>query len=211
MRHPGRLPLTVKNEEQGAGRGMRRDAVRNRRKLLEAVGEALRTEPGAMTMAVVAERANLSLATAYRYFPSVEELLKAYLLGVIVQLRNYSHDCLKTGPDLFEVVVRVWARLVRSYAPAMVQIRSRTGFLTRLRDNDEVITPVRDAWERPIRSVMRHLDVPDEHFDHALFLYNAMFDPREILDLISTGLPEEEAISRLTAAYYGALQGWAGA
>ena len=59
--------------------------------------------------------------------------------------------------------------------------------------------------------VMRHLDVPDEHFDHALFLYNAMFDPREILDLISTGLPEEEAISRLTAAYYGALQGWAGA
>jgi hypothetical protein len=38
-----------------------------------------------------------------------------------------------------------------------------------------------------------------------------MFDPREILDLISTGLPEEEAISRLTTAYYGALQGWAGA
>jgi hypothetical protein len=35
---------------------MRRDAVRNRRKLLEAVGEALRTEPGAMTMAVIAER-----------------------------------------------------------------------------------------------------------------------------------------------------------
>jgi hypothetical protein len=35
MRHPRRLPLTVKNEEQGAGRGMRRDAVRNRRKLLE--------------------------------------------------------------------------------------------------------------------------------------------------------------------------------
>ncbi|WP_062705306.1 TetR/AcrR family transcriptional regulator [Streptomyces regalis] len=114
MKHPGRLPLTVKNEEQGAGRGMRRDAVRNRRKLLEAVGEALRTEPGAMTMAVIAERANLSLATAYRYFPSVEELLKAYLLGVIVQLRNYSHDCTKTGPALFEEVVREWARLVRS-------------------------------------------------------------------------------------------------
>ncbi|WP_406221693.1 TetR/AcrR family transcriptional regulator [Streptomyces canus] len=188
---------------------MRRDAVRNRRRLLEAAGETLRTESGAVTMALVAEQADLSLATAYRYFPSVEELLKDYLLGVIVQLRNRSHDCPKTGTDLFEEVVREWARLVRSYGPAMVQIRSRTGFLTRLRANDEVITPVRDAWERPIRSVMRYLDVPDEHFDHALFLYNAMFDPREILDLVGTGLSEEAAISRLTSAYYGALQGWA--
>ncbi|KMS73374.1 TetR family transcriptional regulator [Streptomyces viridochromogenes] len=188
---------------------MRRDAVRNRRKLLEAAGETLRTEPGAVTMAVIAERASLSPATAYRYFPSVEEVVKAYLLGVIVQLRNYSHDCPKTGPALFEDVSQEWARLVRSYGPAMVQIRSRTGFLTRLRNNDEVITPVRDAWERPIRTVMRHLDVPDEHFDHALFLCNAMFDPREILDLISTGLTEETAISRMTGAYYGALQGWA--
>lgn len=37
---------------------------------------------------------------------------------------------------------------------------------------------------------MRHLGVPDEHFDHALFPYNMMFDPREILDLTSTGLAE---------------------
>ncbi|MGP3968324.1 TetR/AcrR family transcriptional regulator [Streptomyces sp. 6N223] len=188
---------------------MRRDAIRNRRKLLEAAGETLRAEPSAATMAVIAERANLSVATAYRYFPSLDELLNAYLLGVIVKLRDYSHDCPKTGPALFEDVVREWARLVRSYGPAMVHIRSRTGFLTRLRENDEVITPVRDTWERPIRTVMRHLGVPDEHFDHALFLYNAMFDPREILDLINTGLTEEAAISHMTAAYYGALQGWA--
>ncbi|WNM31978.1 TetR/AcrR family transcriptional regulator [Streptomyces sp. Li-HN-5-11] len=188
---------------------MRRDAIRNRRKLLDAAGETLRTEPDAATMAVIAERANLSVATAYRYFPSLDELLNAYLLEVIVKLRNYSHDCPKTGPALFEDVVREWARLIRTYGPTMVQIRSRTGFLTRLRENDEVITPVRDTWERPIRSVMRHLGLSDAYFDHALFLYNLMFDPREILDLTSTGLTEEQAVSRMTAAYYGALQGWA--
>ncbi|MFJ8048248.1 TetR/AcrR family transcriptional regulator [Streptomyces luteogriseus] len=87
---------------------MRRDAVRNRRNLLEAAGETLRTEPGAVTMPVIAERADLSLGTAYRYFPSVDEVLKAYLLGVIVQLRNHSHDCTQTGPALFEEVVREW-------------------------------------------------------------------------------------------------------
>ncbi|MBP2328110.1 hypothetical protein JOF56_008495 [Kibdelosporangium banguiense] len=47
-----------------------------------------------------------------------------------------------------------------------------------------------------------------EHFDHALLLYNMMFDPREILDLITAGMPEEIALRRLTNAYYAALRGW---
>ncbi|HXR72591.1 TetR/AcrR family transcriptional regulator [Actinocrinis sp.] len=188
---------------------MRRDAIRNRRKLLDATGELLREGSGAAVMPAIAERAGLSVATAYRYFPSLDELLNAYLLGVVVQLRNFSHDCPKTGPALFEDVVREWARLLRHYGPGMIQIRSHTGFLTRLRHNDEVITPVRDTWERPIRTVLRHLDVSDEHFDHALFLFNIMFDPREILDLINTGFTEEDAVAGLTSAYYGAVQGWA--
>lgn len=190
-------------------RSMRRDAVRNRRRLLEAAGEILRTDPGAAAMPLVAERAGLSVATAYRYFPSIDELLGAYLHSVIVQLRNYSHDCPKTGIALFEDVAAEWARLLRTYGTAMVQLRSRRGFLARLRGGDELITSVRDAWERPIRSVMRHLGVPDEHFDHALFLYNLMFDPREILDLTGTGLPEQVALRNLAQAYYGALRGWA--
>jgi AcrR family transcriptional regulator len=188
---------------------MRRDVLRNRRKLLEAAGEILRTEPGAAAMPLIAERAGLSVATAYRYFPTLDDLLNAYLHGVIVQLRNYSHDCTKTGVALFEDVVAEWARLLRTYGTAMVQLRSRQGFLTRLHDGDEVITSVRDAWERPIRGVMRHLGVPDEHFNHALFLYNLMFDPREILDLLDTGLTEQAALRQLTRAYYGALRGWA--
>jgi AcrR family transcriptional regulator len=192
-----------------AHRGMRRDAVRNRARLLEAAGEILRTDPAGAAMPLVAERAGLSVATAYRYFPSIDELLGAYLHSVIVQLRNYSHDCPKTGLALFEDVAAEWTRLLRTYGTAMVQLRSRQGFLARLRGGDEVITSVRDAWERPIRSVMRHLGVPDEHFDHALFLYNLMFDPREILDLIGAGMPEQVVLRNLVQAYYGALRGWA--
>ncbi|WSQ15822.1 TetR/AcrR family transcriptional regulator [Streptomyces sp. NBC_01231] len=160
-------------------------------------------------MPVIAERAGLSVATAYRYFPSLDDLLNAYLHDVTVQLRDYSHGSLKTGTALFEDVVAQWTRLLRVYGPALVQIRSRTGFLTRLSEVDDILTPARDAWERPIRGVMRHLGIPEEHFAHALFLCNMMFDPREVLDLINTGLAEETALSRLTMAYYGALQGWA--
>jgi hypothetical protein len=90
----------------------------------------------------------------------------------------------------------------------MVQLRSKQGFLTRLRENDELINAVREAWERPIRGVMRHHDVPDEYFDHALFLYNMMFDPREILDLVDAGQTERQTLRRLTQAYYGAVAGW---
>ncbi|WP_329353105.1 hypothetical protein OG226_50375 [Streptomyces sp. NBC_01261] len=78
----------------------------------------------------------------------------------------------------------------------------------RLRGGDEVIGTVRDAWERPIRGVMRKLGIPDEQFDHALFLYNILFDPREVLDLVDQGSTTDEALDRLIPACYGALQGW---
>jgi AcrR family transcriptional regulator len=190
-------------------RAQRRDAVRNRRKLLDAVGEILSREPHALNMPMVAERAALSVATAYRYFPSLEDLLTGYMREVVLELRDYSHDCPKTGAALFEDVAIHWVHQLQLHGPAIIQLRSRKGFLRRLLDNDELIAILRDAWERPIRGVLRQFGVPDEHFNHALFLYNVLFDPREILDLIDTGLPESEAVNRLIAAFYGAVQGWA--
>jgi AcrR family transcriptional regulator len=184
--------------------------VRNRSRLLEAAGELLRTDPRDVSVPEIAKRAGLSPATAYRYFPSLEDLLNTYLRNVIVALRDYSHDCPKTGTALFEDVVHEWGRLVQVYGPAMVQLRSRQGFLERLRGDDELIGTVRDAWERPVRGVLRTLRLPDDQFDYALFLYNILFDPREVLDLLGQGLSSEDALGRLTVAYYGALRGWAG-
>lgn len=193
----------------GGGRGKRRDAVRNRQRLLDALGDVLRTEPDALGIPTVADRAGLSVATAYRYFPSLEDLLTSYMRGVVVELRDYSHDCTETGTALFEDVANHWARQLRLHGPAMAQLRSHRGFLRRLLDNDELTSIVRDAWERPIRGVLRQLSVSDDHFNHALFLYNVLFDPRDVFDLVDTGLQESEAVSRLVAAYYGAVEGWA--
>ena len=184
---------------------MRRDAAQNRRRLLDATGALLRTDASNISVPAVAERAGLSAATAYRYFSSLDELLDDYLQTVIVALRAHSHDCPKRGTALFEDVASEWGRLVNIYGPAMVQLRSRRGFLERLDAGDPTVVIVRDAWERPIRSVLRALNIPDEHFDHALFIYNLLFDPREILDLQRRTGSTQSSLSLLTSAYYAAL------
>jgi hypothetical protein len=92
----------------------------------------------------------------------------------------------------------------------MVQLRSRRGFLERLDADDPTVVIVRDAWERPIRSVLRALNIPDEHFDHALFIYNLRFDPREILDLQRRTGSTQASLSLLTSAYYAAFRHAAG-
>lgn len=185
----------------------RKDAVRNRRKILTAAGEVLREDFQNASIPMIAERAGVGTATVYRYFPSLDLLLGEYLAGVVVELRDYSHDSTKSGTALFEDVVAKLGDLLEVNGFGMTHLRSRRGFLERLRDGDPVIQTVRDAWERPIRAVLRAKGIGDEHFDHALFLYNQIYDPREVLDLVNEGMSMAEAMGFLTAVYYGALDG----
>lgn len=187
-------------------RGPRKDAVRNQGKLLDAAGEVLRTEPENATMPLIAAKADLATATAYRYYSTLDELLSAYLHRVIASLRDFSHDCPATRTALFEAVATQWLTLLKTYGTAMIQLRAREGFLQRLHDREGVITTVHDAWERPVRSVMREFGVPDEEFEYSLFLFNLMFDPRELLDLERAGYSDEQIIQRQTRSYYAALK-----
>lgn len=203
--------MTVLATEQlnGAAVSGRRDVVRNKRRLINAAGELLREDPKNASMSAIAEKAQLSVATAYRYFPTLEELHGAYLHSVLVNLRDYTLASPLHGTALFEDVIARWVKLLETYGPAMIQVRSKEGFLTRLHADDEVIRTVHDAWERPIREVLRELGVPESRFDFALLLYNALFDPREINDLLHNRgkLSTDEAIHTLIHAYYGALKG----
>lgn len=192
------------------GRPLRRDAAANRQRVLDATGQVLRDDPAAASMSKIAERAGVGTATAYRYFPTLDVLLTTYLHEVIIRLRDFSHDCPERGPQLFDAVASQWLSLVEQYGPAMVHLRSRRGLLERLRAQDPVIVAVRDAWERPIRSVMRAHEIDDDYFENALLLYNALFDPREILDLRRMGYETEEIRVRLTATFVAALRAWAG-
>ncbi len=78
----------------------------------------------------------------------------------------------------------------------------------RLYAGDTAMQMVREAWERPIRRLLRAEAIPDDYFEGALFLFNMMFDPRELLDLHARDLPMDTVLAIMKDAYLGALRGW---
>lgn len=186
----------------------RKDAVRNNHAILRAAGDIIRVDPDNLTIRAVADRARLSVPTVYRYYPSAEALLGNYLAQVIEQIRDFSHDCDTAGDALFDEVLEEWGRIIDVYGPALVQLRSRRGFLERLDRGDATIQLSHDAWERPIRRVLRARGIDDDYFDGALFLFNMIFDPREVLDLVGRNNTMHDALMILKDAYLGAISGW---
>lgn len=201
------------SDQQAAPRGgrkLRSDTRRNRRRLLEAVGELAREAPDDLTMQAVASRAEIGPATAYRYYSSMEEVLAAYVLSVVEELRDFSATSTAEGRPLFDAVVDKWMDLLSEHGPALVQLRSRRGYLERLHNGNEIIAAMRDAWSRPVRGLLDDIGLPEDLIEYALFLNNMIFDPREVEDLLQeTPLSRREVVTRLTEAYCGALRGWA--
>jgi AcrR family transcriptional regulator len=160
-------------------------------------------------MQSIARRAALSQATAYRHFPSVEALVAAYHEDVIASLIEHGERCRKTGKELFEHQATRWVKIQNVHGPVIVRFWSQRGFLERLHSADAVASLSCGAWDRALRGVLIELALPDALLSVARFLHNALFDPREIMDLTkAAGLPDEQVVRRLSDAFYGALTGW---
>jgi AcrR family transcriptional regulator len=161
-------------------------------------------------MQLIARAASLSQATAYRHFPSVEALVLAYYEDVITSLVEHGEQSRKTGKALFEHQVAHWVELQGMHGPVIVRFWSQRGFLERLRSSDATTALSCRAWDRALRGVLVELELPDPLLPVGRFLHNALFDPREILDLSkAAGLPDDQVVRRLSDAFYGALSGWA--
>ncbi|MFJ4171443.1 TetR/AcrR family transcriptional regulator [Paenarthrobacter sp. NPDC089714] len=188
---------------------MRSDTQRNRRQLVKAAGQLFASRRGPISMTDVAKHAEISTATAYRHFPSVEDILAEYRFGVGEKLRDYSLKQQElAGVELLTAVSRKWVDLVTRHGGAMLYTRSGEGYLARLRSGAFYLTVQADALERPLREACEELGLPPIG-DEAMFLWNILFDPREILDLINTvKLTKDQATARLIAALKGALAGW---
>ncbi len=160
-------------------------------------------------MTDVAKHAEISTATAYRHFASVEDILAEYRFGVGEKLRDYSLKQQEvSGVELLAAVSRKWVDLVTRHGGAMLYTRSGEGYLARLRQGAYYLTVQADALERPLRESCEELGL-EPLGDEALFLWNILFDPREILDLINTiGLTKDQASRRLVEALKGAMIGW---
>ncbi|MFJ4208068.1 TetR/AcrR family transcriptional regulator [Paenarthrobacter sp. NPDC089675] len=190
--------------------GLRRDALRSVGQLLNATGALLRLDPAGATMQAIAERANVSVATAYRYFPTLQQLHTEFLYSVLVNARDYSLACQLNGKELFLDTTTKWVQILAIYGKALSQIRSPQGFLDRLDRGDITAVVVFETWERPIREALREIGVSERHFRHALLLFNSLFHSREVIDLHETeGFSADEIANLLAESFYGAVQGWA--
>lgn len=161
-------------------------------------------------MPEIAERAELSVATAYRFFPSLDDLRNEYLRSVIEQLADFSERSRAQGHPLFDEVLAEWLKLQTEFGDAIISLRSREGYLTRLRKGELVITTTRRAWEEPIRQLLGELEIDNIPIEEALYLHNLLFDPRDVKDLrTQLGWSDQEIRRRLTNNYRAVLQSWA--
>ncbi|MGM9471728.1 TetR/AcrR family transcriptional regulator [Pseudarthrobacter sp. YS3] len=192
-----------------AAPGLRSDTLRNRKHIIRSAGR-LFAEGRQATMADIARAAEVSTATAYRHFASVDEVLARFRFDVGSELLEFSKDQQATGLELLRLVSTKWVALVVAHGRAMVHTRSGEGYLARLRTGTTHLTVQADALQDALRQTCLELGVEDPG-DEAMFLWNILFDPREIFDLIeSLGLAPDEAAQRLVATLVGALRGWCG-
>jgi AcrR family transcriptional regulator len=86
-----------------------------RRRILRAVNELLVDEhPATLSIRSVAERAGISSATIYRYFPTKEDLLDAAARTVEEQTRAWMGDePIVPGRSLGPFIDRMWSELAR--------------------------------------------------------------------------------------------------
>ena len=85
-------------------RPLRRDAERNRQRILEAAREAFAEEGLAVTLDEIARRAGVGVGTIYRRFPDKEQLIDALFeerIGEVIALAEAALD----NPDAWEGLV----------------------------------------------------------------------------------------------------------
>ncbi|WP_144720980.1 TetR/AcrR family transcriptional regulator [Agrococcus jejuensis] len=206
----GEAQVATTRDGRPRRRAPRQDAIRNEQALVDAVGALLREAPDEATMPAVAARAGLSLATAYRYFPTLDQLHRRFMLSVVERADATTSAYPERGQALFERILAHWIDVVEVYGPAMVLVRSREGFLTRFGHGEGQAVALDRMWGRAIRDLMVDSGVPESRYPLALTLYNALLNSREILDVrAATGMAGDELVSHLSRVYRAALQGLA--
>lgn len=189
-------------------RAVRQDAVRNKAQLVRAVGELLAADPAEALMPAVAERAGLSLTTAYRYFPTMDHLHREFMLSVIHRLQQETSLLTSTGTARFEEILHQWVRIVSQYGEAMVIVRSREGFLTRYGQGEAHTLAMAQAWGEAIRGMLEERGIAAGQFPWALTLFNALVNSREILDArTAAGFSDRQLVQHFSTLYQASLEG----
>jgi AcrR family transcriptional regulator len=162
----------------------RRDSRATRSRLIRAVGTLLAERGATFGIPELASTAGTSLATAYRYFPSVPEALRAYEMQIIDDLTaalppREHHGSL----EYFEAVCARWADQALSWGPAYVYARSPQGILERLNAEDAMIVRLCNLLRPALEALAASGHIADINMDFGLLVWLTVFDERALLDM----------------------------
>jgi AcrR family transcriptional regulator len=191
-------------------REMRSDGVRNVEKLLQAA-EAIAISGKDLSMQAIAKVAGVGLATAYRHFTGVEDLLEEYSVQLTNQLLEVSLKANGGGREMLYQISHRWVELAAVHGVALVAMAPKTGTLLRMRAGTRYAEGMRNALLPALREILRELGQPVTRRleEESLMLWGALFAAREVADLIMlAGFDQERATRHLVGAYCGAIQGW---
>jgi AcrR family transcriptional regulator len=130
-----------------AARQPRKDALRNRERVLDAATELVRRDGEKVPMAQIAERAGVGVGTVYRHFPTREELLGALVhrsFGLAVD--NARAAAAHSGSALNGIRLFFLATL-----------RDRDRFVLPLHGGPPVFTPATRKRQADVRTALRTL------------------------------------------------------
>jgi len=189
----------------------RRDSRLTYDKLIQAAERLLdRYERRGFNLTQVAQEAEVSTATVYRYFNSTDALVEAYLDDFAAELgaRRAARPAEeRTGVRGLETLADDYVAIVLRRGRAMVHGRSLEGLLQRQAAGDPVIGPMWAIYAEPIESALDELGIPRDRLPFAVVVWNALFYARELLDLRdSLGWSADTISRRLTAAYLAAIR-----
>ena len=173
--------------------GSRSDARSNREELIDAVGRLL-AEASGFTLTELADHSGVSRATTYRNFSTPQDAIDAFVSRFLVDFEA-EVAALSIGTNLDRLVglCRAWAALVDERHPALVHVRSVDGFLTRAKRDDPIIARIHRLVRTSLADTMASGALPESDPDYAVFLWNLLLDPRELVDLadhLDTSIPQ---------------------
>lgn len=174
-----------------------------------AATELLAQSPDGTTMTEIAAKAEIGIATAYRYYSSLEQLVEAIVLDVMEELRDHSLGLTSSGEPRFRDVLLYWIGLVEQHGPTLIQLRSRRGYLDRLHRDNPVISTVAEAWRVPLQDLLGSEVDETRDLDMTMMLLNVLIDPREVDELLNgVGLSAEQVATMLTATFLASVGPW---
>ncbi len=160
----------------------RADSRDSRTRLIDAVGAfAAEHHHRPVRLTDLSTLAGVSPATAYRHFTSADDAINAFLARLperAVELFASTKEA--AGPvERLHQWNQAWVASCRTYSSVSVGLRSTEGFLARRKRGEPVVRYVCDAVEPLLRPLTNEPAA-------LLLVWNAVSDPREVLDMAQT-------------------------